>query len=109
MRIRQPSTPTSRVGSINGWRAWTHISTRECVTGIVGSLTARWMPDYRRYRVPSGTYFFTVNVLERRVDTLVRHIDLLREAVRGVRQRYPFHIEAWVVLPDHLYCLWTLP
>jgi putative transposase len=67
------------------------------------------MPDYRRYRVPSGTYFFTVNVLERRVDTLVRHIDLLREAVRGVRQRYPFHIEAWVVLPDHLYCLWTLP
>jgi putative transposase len=22
---------------------------------------------------------------------------------------YPFRIEAWVVLPDHLRCIWTLP
>ena len=36
------------------------------------------MPDYRRYRVPGGTYFFTVNLLERRLDLLVRHIDDLR-------------------------------
>ncbi|MEI7994963.1 MAG: transposase [Methylococcaceae bacterium] len=21
----------------------------------------------------------------------------------------PFHIDAWVVLPDHLHCIWTLP
>ena len=21
----------------------------------------------------------------------------------------PFHIDAWVVLPDHMHCLWTLP
>jgi putative transposase len=67
------------------------------------------MPDYRLYRIPGGCYFFTVNLLERRMDTLVRHIDRLREVVRGVRQRYPFHIDAWVVLPDHLHCLWTLP
>jgi REP element-mobilizing transposase RayT len=26
-----------------------------------------------------------------------------------VRARAPFHIDAWVVLPDHTYCLWTLP
>jgi len=26
-----------------------------------------------------------------------------------VQQRYPFTIEAAVVLPDHLHCLWTLP
>jgi putative transposase len=37
------------------------------------------MPDYRRYRVPGGTYFFTVNLLERRLDTLVRHVDKLRQ------------------------------
>ena len=31
------------------------------------------MPDYRRYRVPGGTYFFTVNLLERHPnDLLVR-------------------------------------
>jgi hypothetical protein len=29
MRVRRPSTPTSRVGLINGWRAWMRISTRE--------------------------------------------------------------------------------
>lgn len=33
------------------------------------------MPDYRRFRVPGGTYFFTVNLLERKLDLLVRHID----------------------------------
>ena len=38
------------------------------------------MPDYRRYRVPGGTYF-TINLLERRADLLVRHIEPLREAV----------------------------
>ena len=67
------------------------------------------MPDYRRYRVPGGIYFFTVNLLERRLDTLVRHIDALREAVRVTRRERPFHIDAWVVLPDHLHCIWTLP
>jgi putative transposase len=29
------------------------------------------MPDYRRNRVPSGTFFFTVNLLDRRSDLLV--------------------------------------
>ncbi len=26
-----------------------------------------------------------------------------------VRARAPFHIDAWVVLPEHLHCIWTLP
>ncbi|MFZ2169113.1 MAG: hypothetical protein WAW61_05685 [Methylococcaceae bacterium] len=52
------------------------------------------MPDYRRFRVPGGTYFFTVNLLERRLDTLVRHIDVLREAVRVTKRERPFHIDA---------------
>ncbi|MEK6771870.1 MAG: transposase [Pseudomonadota bacterium] len=68
------------------------------------------MPDYRRYRVPGGCYFFTVNLLERAPnDTLTRHIDLLRTVVRDVRRRWPFVIDGWVVLPDHLHCIWTLP
>jgi len=29
--------------------------------------------------------------------------------VRKVRGRYPFHIDAQVVLPDHMHSLWTLP
>ena len=68
------------------------------------------MPDYRRAWFPGGTYFFTVNLLERhRNDLLTRHIDLLRDAVRVVRQRHPFVIHGWVVLPDHLHCVIELP
>ncbi len=67
------------------------------------------MPDYRRNRVPGGSYFFTVNLLERHGRLLVEHIDTLREAVRQVRVMRPFHIDAWVVLPDHTHCVWTLP
>ncbi len=67
------------------------------------------MPDYRRNRVPGGTYFFTVNLLERSSDLLVDQIDALREAVRKVRAARPFHIDAWVVLPDHMHAVWTLP
>ena len=26
-----------------------------------------------------------------------------------VRFKQPFHIDAWVVLPDHMHCVWTLP
>ena len=67
------------------------------------------MPDYRRNRVPGGTYFFTVNLLDRTSSLLVTHIDALRNAARGVRTRAPFHADAWAVLPDHMHCIWTLP
>jgi putative transposase len=67
------------------------------------------MPDYRRNRVPGGTYFFTVNLLQRNRSLLTDHIDLLRNAVRTTRRAKPFHIDAWVVLPDHMHCIWTLP
>jgi putative transposase len=67
------------------------------------------MPDYRRNRLSGGTYFFTVNLLDRRSDLLVTHIGLLRSSVSRVRHLMPFHIDAWVVLPDHMHALWTLP
>ncbi|MGZ8250645.1 MAG: hypothetical protein ACXWUF_21700 [Methylomagnum sp.] len=60
--------------------------------------------------MPGGTWFFTVNLLQRHGNRLlVREIDLLRVTVRNVRDRYPFHVDAWVVLPEHLHCVWTLP
>jgi putative transposase len=68
------------------------------------------MPDYRRAWHPGGTYFFTVNLLERfGKDLLVREIDTLRAAVRRVQQAHPFTIHGWVVLPDHLHCVISLP
>ena len=67
------------------------------------------MPDYRRNRVAGGTYFFTVNLANRADTLLIAHIDLLRATVRRVRALRPFHIDAWVVLPEHLHAIWTLP
>ena len=67
------------------------------------------MPDYRRARVSGATYFFTVNLRDRTSDLLISEIDLLRGTVRATKARHPFHIDAWVVLPEHMHCLWTLP
>ena len=67
------------------------------------------MPNYRRVWVPGGTYFFTVTLRDRNSDLLIREIALLRRVVATTRARYPFHIDAWVVLPEHMHCLWTMP
>ena len=67
------------------------------------------MPEYRRHRVGGATYFFTVNLLDRNSRLLTERIAILRQAVARVRILMPFYIDAWVVLPDHMHCLWTLP
>jgi putative transposase len=67
------------------------------------------MVQYRRNRVPGGTYFFTVTLRDRHAGMLVEHIDGLRMAFRTTRREQPFVIEAMVVLPDHIHAVWTLP
>lgn len=68
------------------------------------------MRTYQRARIPGATYFFTVNLAERHANPLLtEHIDVLREAFRVTRQAHPFTLEAIVVLPDHLHCLWCMP
>src|SRR3990170_6805636 len=68
------------------------------------------MPDYRRARIPGGTYFFTV-VTHRRVKLFSnRHArDILGNIFRRCQLRRPFSIDAIVLLPDHLHTIWTLP
>jgi putative transposase len=67
------------------------------------------MSDYRRMRVPGGTVFFTVCLAERGSWLLVDEVARLREAVRVTRGERPFGVIAWVVLPDHMHCVWRLP
>jgi len=67
------------------------------------------MPEYRRNRVAGGTYFFTVALADRRSDLLVHDIVALRAAVARTRRLHPFQIDAWVVLPEHMHAVWTLP
>ena len=67
------------------------------------------MSHYIRPQRPGASVFFTVALADRGSDILVRHVDVLRQAVRITRDKRPFRIEAWVVLPDHMHCVWTLP
>ncbi|MGH8491722.1 MAG: REP-associated tyrosine transposase [Moraxellaceae bacterium] len=68
------------------------------------------MPNYRRSTAVGTSYFFTVNLLERQSnDLLIREIDLLRKTVKRVNELHPFQIDAWVVLPEHMHAVWTLP
>ena len=67
------------------------------------------MPNYRRALVPGGCWFFTVNLLERRRTLLVDHVDILRSAISATRLKYPFEIDAIIILPDHLHAVLTLP
>ncbi len=67
------------------------------------------MPNYRRPKITGASIFFTVALADRRADLLVREVDILRRAVGRAMAERPFHIDAWVVLPDHLHCVWTLP
>ncbi|MCC8938049.1 MULTISPECIES: transposase [Bradyrhizobium] len=67
------------------------------------------MTTYRRNFVAGASFFFTVNLEDRRLRLLTEHIDQLRAAFRETRERHPFTIEAIVILPDHLHTVWTLP
>ena len=64
---------------------------------------------YRRANIAGATYFFTVNLADRKSALLTAQIDKLRTAVRLVQSRHPFEIPAMVILPDHLHALWVLP
>ena len=67
------------------------------------------MTSYRRNFVPGGSYFFTVNLADRRSRLLADNVPVLRAAFRDVKAHHPFVMDAVVVLPDHLHAIWTLP
>lgn len=68
------------------------------------------MRTYLRNRTAGGTYFFTVNLAERRDNRLlVDNIEALRAAFWQTRIERPFRMPGWVVLAEHLHCLWRLP
>ena len=64
---------------------------------------------YRRARTEGGTYFFTVNLVDRQSDLLVRHIEVLRAVIEAVKAVHPFSVVAMVALPEHLHAVWRLP
>jgi putative transposase len=67
------------------------------------------MSNYRRLKVPGGTYFFTLVSARRGEGPLIENIDLLRGAYGTTVREMPVRCDAIVVLPDHLHAVWTLP
>ncbi len=68
------------------------------------------MSRYRRAITAGGTFFVTVVAYRRQpilCDAAIHNA--LRKAMVSVRRSKPFTIDAWVLLPDHLHCVWTLP
>ncbi|MFQ6758418.1 MAG: transposase [Deltaproteobacteria bacterium] len=66
--------------------------------------------QYRRSRAKGAAFFFTVVTHGRRRFLCDEtNIKLIREAFQHVVTRHPFTVDAFVLLPDHLHCIWTLP
>ena len=68
------------------------------------------MGNYRR-EYDRGRVYFLTQVTYARQDWLCGELarSALRQAINQVRRKYPFQIDAFVLLPDHFHCLWTLP
>ncbi len=64
---------------------------------------------YRRVFVAGGYYFFTVKLASPGSRLLVEHVGVLRAAFKSVKAAHPFVIDAIVVMPNHLHCIWHLP
>ena len=60
--------------------------------------------------MPGGTFFFTVVVHKRRrlFDNSAA-VSLLGSVLRRCRMRWPFDVDAIVLLPDHWHTIWSLP
>ena len=68
------------------------------------------MSNYRRDNTAGATWFLTVVTYQRQAFLCQDKVRAaLREAIGKVHSKYPFKIEAWVLLPDHFHCIWTLP
>jgi putative transposase len=68
------------------------------------------MSTCRRYFAPGGTYFFTVVTQGRAgILTTSEARAILHDAFRVCQQRWPFQIDAIVLLPEHLHAIWSLP
>ena len=65
---------------------------------------------YRRSQQQGGSYFFTVVTYGRQpLFSIQDNIGRLRIAFKREMGKYPFCIDAVVVLPDHLHAIWRLP
>ena len=67
------------------------------------------MVQYRRAQYKGGTFALTFTLNDRSANLLVEHFDLFKSSYLWVKQNRPFETVAFVVLPDHVHLIWSLP
>ncbi len=68
------------------------------------------MPNYRRWRMDGGVFFFTIVMYRRRrLLTSPKSRQMLHEAFDEARSHHPFEIDGLVLIPDHIHMLMRLP
>ena len=68
------------------------------------------MSQYKRCYQSGGYYFFTLVTYQRRpIFSNPENVKHLKISMNRVKKKYPFFLNAIVILPDHLHCLWKLP
>jgi putative transposase len=66
--------------------------------------------QYRRAKVAGASYFFTVVTHERRpIFADAEMAALFQAGLNRIKSRHPFEVDAFVILPDHIHAIWTLP
>jgi putative transposase len=66
--------------------------------------------NYRRSKAKGTSFFFTLVTYKRKlIFSDKNNIALLRNVIHTIKTRHPFNIDAFVLLPEHLHCIWTLP
>jgi putative transposase len=68
------------------------------------------MPHYHRYYLPNHPVFITCVTHDReKLFSAGDNIDLLWQIVHQTKERIPFNLAAYVILPDHFHWLLELP
>ena len=62
------------------------------------------MSKLRRFRKEGDLCFVTAVTFERH-PVLIENIDLLLHSFEEIRRRTPFHLPAWVILPQHFHII----
>jgi len=65
---------------------------------------------YRRVFNSGKSYFFTVVTAKRQpLFNNEKAVQLFSDALRHVMSSHPFTQDAFVIMPDHIHCVWSLP
>ena len=64
------------------------------------------MSNYKRVFHDGYSYFITI-VTQGRQPILIDNIALLRDSFKRSKQRYNYHIDAIIILPDHMHMIIT--